>query len=247
MHDSGESHMPVGHYGLLQVSGIDAQKFLQGQLTCNLNEISETESRLGAHCNPQGRVLFLFRLFRFQEAYYLVMPEETLATALQSLKKYARFFKLTLAGLSHDLPATLQEKAIDEWRYFDLGKGIPQVYPETSGLFLPQELRLHELQGLSFNKGCYTGQEIIARLHYKGKLKNKLYAAKLHTPARPSPGSAIYQLDTASEPSGTIVDCRQLSYNLYQILVLTTENNRSHPLRLDPGQNETWEWLTEHG
>src|SRR5579863_4135955 len=103
-------HPPIS-YGLLKVSGPDAKKFLQGQLTCNLEEVSDSQSRLGAHCNPQGRVLFLFRLFCFQNAYYLVMPREMPAIALRCLKKYAPFFKLELSEATQDVEPSLQEKA----------------------------------------------------------------------------------------------------------------------------------------
>lgn len=235
------------HYSLLKISGPEAGKFLQGQLTCNLEEVSESQSRLGAHCNPQGRVLFLFRVFLFQDSYYLVLPQEMADLALACLKKYAIFFKLELSSIHNDAcPQALAEKAAQEWQYFDLAQNIPQIYPETSALFLPHELRLHELQGISWDKGCYTGQEIIARMHHKGKLKKRLYLAQIHTAAQPRRGAELYQLTAAgSHPAAFIVDYRELSYNLYQLLVLTHEDNRSSPLQLDPEQNETWEWLHE--
>ncbi len=234
----------AGGFGLVKISGPEAKKFLQGQLTCNLEEVSETQSRLGAHCNPQGRVLFLFRIFLFQSAYYLVLPREIVSSALLSLKKYAPFFKLELSNASENSPTALMEQAAAEWRYFDLSQGIPQVYPETSALFLPHELKLHELQGLSWDKGCYTGQEIIARMHYKGKLKNHLYRATLQTPALPRPGAELLLVSPAGRsPAGFIVDYRQVGYNLYQLLVLTQESNRTKALQLDPEQIETWEWL----
>ena len=58
-----QEDQPSNHCGLLMISGVDAKKFLQGQMTCNLEEVTPGQSRLGAHCNPQGRVLFLFRIF----------------------------------------------------------------------------------------------------------------------------------------------------------------------------------------
>jgi len=231
--------------GLLKITGPDAKKFLQGQLTCNLDEVSETQSRLGAHCNPQGRVLFLFRIYLFSAAYYLVMPREMVGLALQALNKYAKFFKLQLEDASDTAESTLQALTDQEWAFFNPLQGIPQVYPATSGLFLPHELGLPERGGISWNKGCYTGQEIIARMQYRGKLKNHLYLAKIQSPKLPQLGANLFSLhETGPVPAGQVVDFREQSYNIYIVLLLTQENSRSTLLRLDPHQNEIWEWLT---
>ncbi len=243
MHDQKQELPSSGSFGLVKISGLQAKKFLQGQLTCNLEEVTETESRLGAHCNPQGRVLFLFRILYHEETYYLVLPQTMVDLALRVLKKYAIFFKLML-GEAQEEAKELRARAAQEWRYFDLSQGIPQIYPETSALFLPHELNLHQLGGLSWDKGCYTGQEIIARMHYRGKLKNHLYRAHIQTSASPRLGGELYfrHLETVSVV-GSLVDYRQISYNLYQLLVLTPSNYYSKVLGLDPQQNEIWEWL----
>ena len=163
--------------GLLKVAGPDAKKLLQGQLTCNLDDVSSTNSTLGAHCNPQGRVISLFRLFMHQNAYYLYMPKSLVATALAALKKYAVFYKVELTDASEEIK-TLQTRLEP---YADIAKGIPAIYPATSGKFLPHDLNLPNLHAVSFDKGCYTGQEIIARMHYRGTPKNHLYYAEIAT------------------------------------------------------------------
>lgn len=236
---------PCGSPGLLKVCGPDAKKFLQGQLTCDLETVSETQSLLGAHCNPQGRVLFLFRLFYRLGAYYLVLPREMAAPALLALKKYAVFFKLELSENISEKETALEQQVAAEWSYFDLAQGIPLVYPQSCGLFLPHDLNLHVLQGVSWDKGCYTGQEIIARMHYRGKLKNHLYQAQIQTTTVPQPGAEIYSKQEEDfKISGLIVDYRKLSYNLYQVLVSAHEKHNPSSLRLDPQQNEIWEWLS---
>ena len=67
------------------------------------------------------------------------------------------------------------------WEWLDIEAGIPEIYPTTQGLFVPQVLNLEQLGALSFNKGCYTGQEIIARTHYLGKVKRQMYATNTVT------------------------------------------------------------------
>jgi hypothetical protein len=81
-------------------------------------------------------------------------------------------------------------------------------------------------------------------MHYKGKLKNRLYRAQIETPTPPRRGAEAYHASPEDiTPAGFVVDCRQMGYNLFQVLILTNERNRSRLLKLDPQQNETWEWL----
>lgn len=226
-------------FSLLQVSGSDAKKFLQGQLTCDLEKVSTEQSQLGAHCNPQGRVLFLFRIF-FQDSYYLVMPAEMVTPAITSLSKYAIFYKLELHHKDYHDSSELSERANKEWQYFDVSLGRPQIYLATSGKFLPHDLNLPELGGISWEKGCYTGQEIIARMHYRGKLKNRLSRARIETLQQPTPGMPL----TGSQQS-VIVDCLQEGPHSYQLLVLSHQDEVGKAtLGLDPNdKNENWQWL----
>ncbi len=201
--------------GLLKVSGSDAQKLLQGQLTCDVNDVTPTQPQLGAHCNPQGRIISLFYLFNDQGDYYLQMPRDMLDIALKALKKYAVFFKVELTDASNEssIPGSLPTF---------LENGVAMIYPETSGMFLPHELNLPQLNGVNFKKGCFTGQEIIARMQYRGKLKNKLHTAtcEKETLVR---GSDIYH---EKGIAGKIVD-----YVGSTLLILT--NDTKQPLFLD--------------
>src|SRR5204862_2056050 len=111
--------------GVLKVSGKDAAKLLQGQLTCDVN-INTKQSTLGAHCNPQGRILSLFYLFKFDasDAFYLVMPKNMLPIATAALNKYALFYKVCLQDVSDDFslygmnmpPPTLENTCINSVR-----------------------------------------------------------------------------------------------------------------------------------
>jgi len=190
--------------GLLKIAGIDAQKLLQGQLTCDITEITPTESRWGAHCNPQGRIISLFKIFRIDTDYYLQMPKSLLPIALKALQKYAVFYKTTLTDISDLHPELI--KPTDP--------NIPAIYPETSEKFLPHELNLHLMDAISFDKGCYTGQEIIARMHYLGKLKTHLSQIKLQLKNPPERGTLL-------ENYGQVVDYNQIDYNTYEIFTVT--------------------------
>ena len=203
--------------GLLSVSGVDAKRFLQGQLTCDLEEVTPSETRLGAHCNPSGRIISLFRLSLFQDSYHLAMPKEMVPIAMAAFKKYAVFFKVTLTDASETLIKNKQETAPHFSHYTDIMAGIPMIYPETSEKFLPHDINLPLLNGVSFSKGCYTGQEIIARVQYRGKSKKHLSRIRFTTEKSLRRGENIEE--------GTLVDYVQTGYNTYELLIITQETN----------------------
>jgi folate-binding protein YgfZ len=98
----------------------------------------------------------------------------------------------------------------DPWRLLGILAGVPEVYDTTAEAFVPQMLNLELINGVSFHKGCYTGQEIVARSHYLGKIKRRMYLARAATTACPAPGEALFSPDTDPNQSpGKIVDaCR---------------------------------------
>ena len=234
---------PVSHLGLLKVCGIDAKKLLQGQLTCNLDELTEGSPQLAAHCNPQGRVLSLFRIILQGQDYYLEMPAETLPIALAALKKYAMFYKVELTDASTDLErvSDAASLAVNTWKAQNIAAGIPAIYAATTGKLLPHELNLPDLKAVSFNKGCYTGQEIIARMHYRGQGKNRMYRALVNSKQAPLPGADIY----AAGPCGTVVDSCLENENNYALLVVANQNDQaSQQLFLDRDKIEPLEFVT---
>jgi folate-binding protein YgfZ len=242
---------PVAHLAVLTVAGKDAANLLQGQITCNINDITETKSSLGAICNPKGRAIATFLLIKTSAAFLLVLPEELLETVKKRLQMYVLRSDVSLTDSSNEMcliglcdPAieaaplfattqqdtiavnlssrylviTEADKAIalwservnhqgflpensEQWRYLDILSGLPWLTTETSEEFIPQMLNLDKLGGISFNKGCYTGQEIIARTHYLGKAKRGLFLAECNTSTTPKPNSTIIDDSTGTEQS----------------------------------------------
>ena len=93
------------------------------------------------------------------------------------------------------------------WRLLDIIAGVPVIYPETSETFVPQMVNLHALNGISFNKGCYPGQEVVARMHYLGKLKRRMFRLAIEGQERPLPGSPVFREGgDPGQPDGEIVD-----------------------------------------
>ncbi|OGT20235.1 MAG: hypothetical protein A2V90_03675 [Gammaproteobacteria bacterium RBG_16_57_12] len=116
------------------------------------------------------------------------------------------------------------------WRLLDIRDGIPNIYPPTVEAFVPQMINLESLAALSFTKGCYPGQEVVARTHYLGKVKRHMYLAHVSGEHLPAPGDTVYlDLDNQSA-AGKIVDCAPTSNGGHDLLaVLQTENH-------EPGQ-----------
>lgn len=215
------------NWGLLEITGPDAKTFLQGQITCNMNELSTNKVQLAGHCNLKGRLESLFYIMSSDQledfpTYTLMMPRNMISHAIKQFKKYALFSKITLTDRSDTMPLigvfgknenpapplkmfpgndhrwimisqdTMTFDATPlQWEVADLQAGFPMIYPETIDTFLPHHLNLDNLGALSFNKGCYLGQEIIARMHYKGNIKKHLYKKLVSLPNSFLPGSSI--------------------------------------------------------
>ncbi len=271
---------PLIHDGVLAVRGADAAKFLQGQLTCNLNYLSDTQASLGARCTQKGRMQSSFRILLQGDGVLLAMASELLEPQLADLKKYAVFSKskLTdesaawsrfglvnansaLANLGLELPAetdsvarneyliairvspdrselwvpsdradavkaqlseTLDQADLNEWLLGQIRAGIGQVMPQTRELFIPQMLNLQAVGGVSFKKGCYTGQEIVARMQYLGKLKRRLYRLSLDSAQMPEPGTPLFS-PSHSSSIGEVVIAAKADQVIELLAVLQAE------------------------
>jgi folate-binding protein YgfZ len=93
----------------------------------------------------------------------------------------------------------------EAWRLLDIEAGIPMIYPETREAFVPQMVNLQLVDGVSFKKGCYPGQEIVARMQYLGKLKRRMYRVRIDTEVQPLPGEDVYCAVDESQSCGTLV------------------------------------------
>lgn len=107
------------------------------------------------------------------------------------------------------------------WDLLDIRAGIPTVYTATRDAFVPQMANLDSIGGISFKKGCYTGQEIVARMHYLGTLKRRMFLAEIITEAAPQPGDALYTSGATNTQSiGTIVAAQCGSRGSYEALAV---------------------------
>lgn len=101
---------------------------------------------------------------------------------------------------SHATPA-----GYPAWSWLDTVSGVPSVVAETVDAFVPQMANLHSLGGISFKKGCYTGQEVVARMHYLGKLKRRMYRAHVDIDSVPTAGDLLFANGEEEASAGKVV------------------------------------------
>jgi len=256
-------------FGLILVTGDDAQSFLQNQLSNDISHIDKTKSQLSSYSTAKGRMLGIFRIVQIDNGYILITSKSLVSDLLSRLQMFVLSSKVSLAdacghfarfvvhadqlntsfaSLLPDKPnAVLQNDSVislqlnplgeqhrylflclsfeeaqslwqqlavdlnianfESWRLSDIKAGIPNIYPQTAEQFVLQMSNLDLLDGVSFKKGCYPGQEIIARMHYLGKLKRRLFLATLETSECPLPGDEICtKAATSADGSGMVVD-----------------------------------------
>ena len=255
---------------LIEVTGEDAQSFLQGQLSNDVDAIAAIEHgsrrawpcQLNAYCNPKGRVLALIRLVRHATGFWMLVPAGLADGLIKRLKMYVLRARVDIAmkpqtvllglmggeageaddddsiervsidGVVHRQILVGEKQAMDDfvqtsgyearndddlWRLTDILSGIPQVYPQTIEAFIPQMINLELVDGLSFTKGCFPGQEIVARLRYRGKVKQRMLAATVSESADIAPGDPIYLHQRADQKAGVVVDAVQTGTGEYTL------------------------------
>ena len=283
-------------HGVIRAQGEDAHSFLHGQFTNDLDQITESISQISSYCNPKGRMLSIFRIFKNDESYFLVIPKDVIAPTLSKLNMYKLMSKVdlidateefvvfgmtgsgaesVLEGINLNVPradnecvhddgvtlikipgehkriliisdenraTTLVEQIIDKaqlatsalWDLHDIHNGIPKITAKTCEAFIPQMTNLDIIGGVNFQKGCYPGQEVVARTHYLGKPNRRMYRAVIDDEYLPDVGTNIFSPENADQPVGKIVNAQKISDdNSYALVVLRIEKENSEDLHLE--------------
>ncbi|NOZ10948.1 MAG: folate-binding protein YgfZ [Gammaproteobacteria bacterium] len=291
--------MDLSHYPLLRAKGDEAQSFLHGQLTNDLQALDAHHMQLQAYCSPKGRVISIMHVLRDGDDFLLQISDALLKSTQQRLQMYMLRAQLTLnhdsdivavgiAGPSaktklqavfglppgevyqvtqHDtvklirMPGTVPrfqligpiEKMTEywlklaahftsvgshRWAWLTIAAGQPSLYPATQDQFIPQMLNLDLVGGLNFKKGCYPGQEIVARTHYLGKLKQRMVRANLKSDNLPLPGERLFAANNNNQSVGQVVDAQASPQGGFDLLaVVRTATLADGPLLLGAGDN----------
>ncbi len=145
--------------------------------------------------------------------------------------------------------AGLQLSDHQAWKIADIEAGIAWIYPQTNGELMPQELNLERIGGLSYNKGCYPGQEIIARLHFRGRQKRRLCYGYLESSyAEMQIGAKLHAGAESSIVAGIIINSVRESRDMVRILAVididqagtnTVVTENGQPLHFTPFPYQT--------
>lgn len=265
----------LSYLGIINLIGDKSIDFLQGQLTCDLNTVTDIQMAQGAQCNLKGRILSLMDIINWG-GIKLIIPADLIDVTMTSLSKTAQLSKVALQEnaeyrvlgfflqnakdivpdsifLPQDLYALSYTSS---YCYYHLGKGFYiivihkdkvtefikpfielnqlmgsmawhtmrllhrqlEIYPESRGQFLPHRLGLHETNLISFNKGCYKGQEIIARTHYRATIKHELRIYSISSQHNIYSGQKIFKSQEETE-IGELIDYSYMGSNKYLVVV----------------------------
>ena len=284
---NGNTVTPISHLSVLKVTGIDAAQFLQGQLTCNINNLSESTSFYSAFCNAKGRTITTLLIYKKNDAYFIVLPTDLTDKVITKLRMYIlrsavkiqnATDELCLIGLTSSsttiLPSLPKNQfeisqstikfssrnnryliinpvteisalwtqliqnhkvtAINSstWKFQDISEGIPWLNLATSEEYIPQMLNIDKLGGISFDKGCYTGQEIVARTHYLGKAKRELFLAECH-PTAMLEGSIQIVINNSEQAIGKVLSTQSNDKITRMLTVMQNSDTELQNLILD--------------
>ena len=240
-------------WGVIRASGAEARKFLQGQLTQDMNAVAEGQARLAGFCSAKGRLQASFIVWQgAADEFLLACSSDLLTSTLKRLSMFVLRAKCRLSDASAELPlwgvagaAELNEMPLwshrgmagaaiirlpdaavagqpvarglcagtsppampelpaETWCWLEAASGVPRILAATIEQFVPQMINLELVGGVDFQKGCYPGQEVVARSQYRGTLKRRAFLLQADAPLQP--GQEVFHSDDASQPAGMVV------------------------------------------
>jgi len=259
---------------LLKVSGKDAETFLQGQLSNDISKLDALSVQLNAYCQHQGKILALFWVTKYEDSFFLSFPIDLLEAIKPRLQMFVimsdvfiedvtkDYIQVGSIGETHQKALAINDKLsliiadkqdinkfnmepVGHWNMACIDSSLPEIFSITSEKLVPQMLNLDINEfGVNFSKGCYPGQEVVARLHYLGSAKRRLFAFEVGSDA--NVGDSLYCASSRSakargaryKSSGMVVFKLKYNSNFYCLATLDVEikdekitlNNEQGPL-----------------
>ena len=306
---TGNAIFDLQHLALIAVDGDDAVEFLQGQLTNELCDVTDTRAQQSAWCSPKGRVLTCFLVFRHRGRLLLQLPAALAEQTVKRMGMYVLRAKAILINASNELMRmglvgeaaedclrkavgalpknaddVLSAEALtiirlrgprpryeivgprdalaalweacskvavaagaDAWELLDIGAGVASIGPDTSDAFVPQMINLDRIGGISFTKGCYVGQEIVARTQHLGRIKRRMYRAHWNGTSHLNPGETLQGAGDANAPRAQIVNAKAIPAGGFEVLAVipidAATRLRDTGLAMDDGSQLIFEAL----
>jgi hypothetical protein len=230
---------------VLRVSGDDAADFLHNQFSNDVKALAVGAAQWNGWCTPKGRLTATFVLARDAGGYFLMLPAAFAEAFAKRLRMFVLRSKVKIEDVSATTPRfglwdggvpagafRLGEAravafgsapegrpaTLDEWALSLIRDGIVQVVPGTQEEFVPQMANYDLVGGVSFKKGCYPGQEIVARTQYRGILKKRAVRVRSASPL--APGDSVYSDAFGEQSAGTVANVAPSPEGGYEALVV---------------------------
>ena len=212
------------HSQILELTGADAAAFAHAQFSNDVLALPDGHWQWNAWLSAQGRVRAFFRLQRTNAAHLALTLRGGDATWMRA--ELARFVFRTKVQFA------VVDGAAEPATLADIRAGLPEVSAELRDQLLPQWIGLDRLGAISVRKGCYPGQEIVARLHFKGGNKRSLYRLCWHGDAVPRPGTPLCD-DNAAEVGIIVMAARVTADGHFEALATLSDAAADAPLQLE--------------
>jgi len=253
----------LNNRSLLRVSGDDSEVFLQSQFSNDVKKIKENEVQINAYCQHQGKIIALIWVFKKNKNYYLSFPSDLKESVLSKLNMFKLMSKVEIEDVSEKIfqyglikednnksfkinenlsLLTTRESLIDfqdnsHWEMACINDSLPEINLNLFEKYIPQALNLDiDEMGVSFTKGCYPGQEIVARMHYLDKPKRRLF--RFTSKFKVSIGDTLNVNDSKSlKASGEVIRVAYTGEE-FQILGVFEVSHISDQIFLNNDQNQ---------
>lgn len=282
---------PLTDRAITSLTGEQSRDYLQGQLTCDLQKLTDSSFLAGAHCDAKGKMWAIVKAFTVGEQFLLSGHTAEMEACRTQLQKYGVFAKTTITDASQqwftfglggkeavswlrtqwqidagdeavawDIPAgkvlkltdqkfllvinaehvsSLLEQLKDQlyqqdlWSTLDIQAGVAYLSESAVNQYVPQMLNLQCLDAISFDKGCYAGQEMVARMKYLGKNKRAAFILSGHASGIPDHGQDV-QLAVGENwrRGGTLINVAGNAEKLHAIAVLPNDLAADAQLRI---------------
>ncbi len=167
------------------ITGDNTAKFLQGQVTCNVDKLTN-EYQATAICNLKGRIVFGLWIKKITPSEFtLVVCGDCMVDLIAHINKFGAFSALKLSEPQPIYPAIIEDQPSfsldislqndEQWAKLSIACGNYWLTRDQTDSYQPQEMRLHQRGGVDYDKGCYLGQEVIARIYFKSSPKSYLH------------------------------------------------------------------------
>jgi folate-binding protein YgfZ len=252
----------LNYLSAIQICGPDAGSFLQAQMSADIAALEDGQSTFAAYCSPQGKVFTLLLIGKYKDDYMVVGSAQLLPAIVQRLRIYVFRAKVEIKPLDNMqvcglLPShpgdpaspvlsprsmplrytivsdgSQSDETTDGWRHTELSHGVAWLDPLTTEKYIPQMLGYDQIGAVSYSKGCYPGQEIVARTHYLGKVNRKPLLITIMGQAVPGNGSRVqiqYENETAG---GALVDTAPAGTKNTLMFIVTRVEDEKKPVSI---------------